>query len=474
MNNKLIHLSILCIFSFSMQGAAIVEEQARIEATIFNVGQGSCVLVKHPHEGALLVDAGSTEWEHLGTDFKRSQIENIVNQLNDQVRLTIVVSHADIDHYGWIPEIVDRLPKHIRIKLILGGNAQDYETKPGNDTPLKKLLRLNERCHTTFASDMREVDLQAFLPQFTVPLSAMTTGGATQKNTRSIVLKVPEISMLIPGDATGKTTDRILSNPEFLKYVASQIFIASHHGATSEDANNEAFLRAALVRYLIVSAGKQNKHNHPNAEFVERCLKYLNARQETTKPHFFTFYQEDRKMRDPRMRPTITYDDGRCLAITDFPCYTTADMGNITAICNKKQIRLLFQHKEAQGLTFEDSTLSAVMVNRANWAVTSIDLSHSSFTDDQLKVITTLPPQLKLLDLNDNKKLSNRGIMRLINLFRHNPQNKFFQIYLHNTGFTCDNLHKLEIRRLWQLIAICEDKCDLVEEMSARVRRNRR
>ena len=138
------------------------------KVTFYNVGQGNCVLVTCPQDGATrssyLVDCGSSEGvnrhkknldlpeEHPGhTQLERLIAVNkprvfadIAKSLEDR-NLVIVISHLDTDHYNWILElVVDGVIRRDQIAHILVGFGRGWSktvSKPGSmEFKLKGLL----------------------------------------------------------------------------------------------------------------------------------------------------------------------------------------------------------------------------------------------------------------------------------------------------------------------------------------------
>lgn len=94
------------------------------------------------------------------------------------------------------------------------------------------------------------------------------------KNTNSIVLKITfynNRSIIITGDATGLTTDRLIRNyPATAKGTAlnCDLLIACHHGSITEESNNPIWVKATQPKWIIFSAGKYDSYHHPQFDAI--------------------------------------------------------------------------------------------------------------------------------------------------------------------------------------------------------------
>lgn len=89
-------------------------------------------------------------------------------------------------------------------------------------------------------------------------------------NVNSIIMRLTfynSYHILLTGDATGITTDRLRKNffvdgtqNNFLDCMVS---LACHHGAITEESNNMEWVFATQPQYVIFSAGKYEKYHHP-------------------------------------------------------------------------------------------------------------------------------------------------------------------------------------------------------------------
>lgn len=110
-------------------------------------------------------------------------------------------------------------------------------------------------------------------------------------NTNSIIAQVIHSgggSIVLPGDATGITTNRLLTGNavDIFKTTHS---LASHHGANTHDSNNQDWAQALQSGCVYFSAGLDNQHQHPKCSSVEPYFQHAVLGEE---PHSFSCYVE--------------------------------------------------------------------------------------------------------------------------------------------------------------------------------------
>ena len=140
-------------------------------------------------------------------------------------------------------------------------------------------------------------------------------------NTNSVVLKITHSaqSAILTGDATGVTTDQIISYYENLRGETSDlkadVMMACHHGAETHESNNERWINSTNPKSAIFSCGKKDGYGHPVCSVVDA---YADAsRGMRVAPHSITCGSSDTFITKTGIRS---------------PVYSTHDAGTITAI----------------------------------------------------------------------------------------------------------------------------------------------
>lgn len=141
--------------------------------------------------------------------------------------------------------------------------------------------------------------------------------------------------MLITGDATGITTDRILRHyPSADSTLASDLILACHHGSITEESNNAEWVAIIQPKHVIFSSEQYDGYHHPQFDVFWNYLHssrlenagkehdFVCARKSSrnlpTSPHVIKL-AEDRKSGD------YTWHKFK----TDKSIYSTMSSGNI-------------------------------------------------------------------------------------------------------------------------------------------------
>ncbi|MGL4426955.1 MAG: ComEC/Rec2 family competence protein [Alphaproteobacteria bacterium] len=246
---------------------------------------------------------------------KRNKVmENIRKSLHrdgDFHVKTVVVTHGDKDHYSWLPELFDK-NIYILEHLILGGLPSHYEDKDAkfitwvknrlqkdntkvylpavvheaittveDFEKLKKSEAVAEHVHhqqtdavqtgalfldeaLNFGKDL-QISLLSVNPTHVKEegRSPMRMSYSDDANADSLVMKLTHQagSMILTGDATELTTNRIIrnyqNNPSFLE---ADILLASHHGASSQGTNSKEWMSYTKPKVVLVSNGLTYEH----------------------------------------------------------------------------------------------------------------------------------------------------------------------------------------------------------------------
>jgi hypothetical protein len=335
---------------------------------VFDVGHGNCVLVTYRNQG-LMIDAGSKglplnalyddmfgkketvhvvegvaskedcyDWDdflstpsfssfdtdeqdhlpetevgpkqqsrRLDKSYKAHQIDQIKASLNKLTSVKVVVSHSDVDHYKWLPQIYKTKEEIKKINtIILGGISECYKNRTGrklmhwvglvkdhNPSLVAKFtgehIGKNSFICGAFSSLMEEttwdprerkiVELLQFSGDTApkVQVLAMNAGCHNRKfeeylscvhpNVNSIVLRInAKRSFIIPGDATKETWEFISS---FGGNIVSEYLLLSHHGASSAGETSEMMLKMVQPKLCILSAGCHQKYQSPSKQTIE-------------------------------------------------------------------------------------------------------------------------------------------------------------------------------------------------------------
>ena len=95
---------------------------------------------------------------------------------------------------------------------------------------------------------------------------------AVNGNGAVVRLSMTVRNFIFTGDATGKTTKRILDNVSDAAKLKSRILMASHHGAETHETNSASWALATSPERVIFSAGLNSGLEHPRLQTVFNYL----------------------------------------------------------------------------------------------------------------------------------------------------------------------------------------------------------
>lgn len=219
-----------------------------------DVGQGDAsLIITENRKDIVMIDTGGKidfqkkDWQKRNKEFNLA--DNIITFLKSLGINTVdllVITHGDKDHLGYAKDIM----KSINIKALMLNNNQDNS--------LEKQLRQNVKisCKNIYQGKY-------------VNINNINDYIGSDENDSSLVLNVTldNKNFLFMGDAPKKVEQHILKKYKF----KPSILKLGHHGSnTSSDFN---FLNSYKPKYAIISAGRNNRYNHPAKETVDALNK---------------------------------------------------------------------------------------------------------------------------------------------------------------------------------------------------------
>ncbi len=228
----------LSIFSF---------EQNNLRLYVFDVGQGTSVLVYRNGKG-ILYDLGPVYAS--GFSATEAVIEPNLLGLGLTKLDKVVVSHQDSDHYG-------------------------------NADVIARFVEQNEPFHCPTQTRLwQQTLIQPLWPNN----KAETENLSLSDNDKSCVLKITDKvsgqSALLAGDITRKIELMLVEKHKLgVINLASELLFSPHHG--SKYSSSYPFLKAVNAKYLVHTAGVFNHFNFPTIEVINRG-KSLKMKQFST------------------------------------------------------------------------------------------------------------------------------------------------------------------------------------------------
>ena len=265
---------------------------------VYNVGQGSCVLIECPDGPPILNDCGK-----IGRGGNPDQAARKINdRLGDEravypTPLTVVISHPHSDHYSILTAAKYRIsPDDIRGFYYAGPFTDfsvaartwinklafriDGRTKADVCSPTNRVTCLlpNEHALETprLACGKAKIDLltaNAF--SFNRGRGAARKAGqGSSPNGESAVLRLRYggASLVLPGDAEDISQIYAEENASALGAPLSRttVLLLPHHGSGEVGSNNDAWVAATSPKVVLVSANVGGGYGHPNCDVLKR------------------------------------------------------------------------------------------------------------------------------------------------------------------------------------------------------------
>ncbi|WP_242258001.1 DNA internalization-related competence protein ComEC/Rec2 [Streptococcus thoraltensis] len=238
---------------------AVTKNPLENEVTVMDIGQGDSILIRDMRGKTLLIDTGGRvdftqkeEWrkrqvtanaEKTSIPYLKSRGISTIDQL--------LITHTDTDHMGDMTV----LAKHFKIKEIL--------ISPGAMTKssfVKELQALKIKVRLIQAGD--QIAIMGSSLRVLYPWSQGDGG-----NNDSLVLygQLLDKRFLFTGDLEVEGEKALLSQYPNLPV---DVLKAGHHG--SKGSSDPAFLKHINANVALISAGLNNRYDHPNDETLER------------------------------------------------------------------------------------------------------------------------------------------------------------------------------------------------------------
>ncbi|MEM7467632.1 MAG: DNA internalization-related competence protein ComEC/Rec2 [Pseudomonadota bacterium] len=213
-------------------------QNGEFRLTSLDVGQGLAVIVETKNH-VLVYDTGPA--------FRRYSsgaaiVAPALRHLGIGVVQRVIVSHADNDHAGGLPGLLQAMPIE---NLSLA--------EPDSDYPNAEVCRAGQ-----FWS-WDEVSFEIISP---------LKNATGSRNDLSCVLRVSSHygSALLPGDIEAQTETHLVDAAHRL--LRADVLFAPHHGSASS--STQRFVNAVAPKYVIYSAGLYNRFGFPNAHVEAR------------------------------------------------------------------------------------------------------------------------------------------------------------------------------------------------------------
>jgi competence protein ComEC len=224
--------------------------------TQLDVGQGDAAIIK-TNQLSCLIDTGPPYDQRLGS-IASSVLFPALRYYGIAELDYLILTHFDKDHVGNLKKILETIPVK---KIIHNGNLDTYLKR--------KKISLPKNTSSHILCDNNTISIDSLHIEF---LNACTKTQHLSKNNQSLVFKISQhpYSMLFTGDIEKETEYYLLQHQS--KKLSSTLLKVAHHG--SKTSSTDPFLKTVNPSHLIISAGKNNRYNHPNPTILSQLNSF--------------------------------------------------------------------------------------------------------------------------------------------------------------------------------------------------------
>jgi competence protein ComEC len=219
--------------------------KARLQVTVIDVRHGSATLVKLPQGENILFDCGSLSGSNRASD----TISNVLWQDGIDRLDAIVVSHADVDHFNGLPELLDRFQVD---SVWIGQSMQDSDAE-SVQTFRESVKRHRIPVKLIGAGTTIRIgkDAECTIDILGPPSLPDVISSKFGDNELSLIasLRWNSRHILLPGDVEGLGLESLLKWP--IEKV--DLLVAAHHG--SKNSGPERFARWCQPDWVVASCG---------------------------------------------------------------------------------------------------------------------------------------------------------------------------------------------------------------------------
>jgi competence protein ComEC len=219
----------------------MTSDDERLRCTFIAVGHGSSVLVELPHGQTVLYDAGGLASPHAAA---RSIAATLWSRGQTHVD-AVVLSHADVDHYNALPELLDRFTvgaifvSPVMFEQESAALAELQAALAQKDIPVREV----------YAGDSLATQSATRIEVLHPP----RTGVLGSDNANSIVLLIEHRGrkILLPGDLESPGIDDVMAE----RPLDCDLLMAPHHGSSRSDP--PGFAAWSTPDWLVISGGDE-------------------------------------------------------------------------------------------------------------------------------------------------------------------------------------------------------------------------
>ena len=244
-----------------------VKPTDEIRVHSLNVGAGSCHVIECPGTNAAPIPYDCGRLKRSDPDLTKNEVVDYVQGILDRYSADpiVIVSHADRDHYRYIPAI---MANRKTATVWFGGFRDHYQGEmdawlDGQAAQQVPLTGGLDDLPEGFSNNGNAV---AQLACGTAETFVLTVNAGNSKNARSLMARIEhgDFSVTLTGDATGATQQSASAN---FSDITTTVATGCHHGAITHGSNSSNWANALQPEIIIFSSG--TSFEHPRCDAIE-------------------------------------------------------------------------------------------------------------------------------------------------------------------------------------------------------------
>lgn len=228
---------------------ASINDKGTLKVHYIDVGQGDSIFIQLPNKETMLIDGGT-----------KSNGDTVLNYLKEEKVEKIdylVGTHPHEDHIGGLIEVINQYDIG---KIYMPDIVHTTKTF---ENLLLAISNKGYKMNKAIAGDMilneEALSLKILAPEKDYQSSNL--------NNYSVVIKLDYKGngFIFTGDAEKASEDTMLNMAYDLK---ADVLKAGHHG--SNTSTTDGFLDKVNPKYVVISAGTNNRYNHPDQDILDK------------------------------------------------------------------------------------------------------------------------------------------------------------------------------------------------------------
>lgn len=231
-----------------------------------DIGQGDSIYVRTMNNYDILIDGGPN-------NKVLSELGEVMPFWDHKIDL-VIATHPDLDHIGGLVEVLQRYQIGKVLMTDVSHTTDRYQEL------LDVISQRNIPVQLAYAGEELKISNECKIKIFW-PKDSYKNIDVKNLNDTSIVnnLVCNDITFLFTGDAEEFAQQQLTEL--YKNELKSDVLKISHHG--SRNASDLSFLQAVNPELAIISAGKNNRYNHPHKEVLDKLdeldIKYFRTDQ---------------------------------------------------------------------------------------------------------------------------------------------------------------------------------------------------